>query len=419
MSGVRARGLLGAGLVGAGLAACGGVPGAARAALAGAHVLFLDFEGGSVAQAAADDAVAGRSEVGGGDVPPFDGAIVAPDVAREAAIAVVADRVRTLYAPFDLDVTRVRPSSGDYAAVVVGGTPQALAPPAPTGTAGIAALDCVDANPRSLGFAFAGSLSPQFGGPVALAAAIAHEAAHGLGLEHVEAPRDPMYSVAAPAQTLDDLFSLRFGAGAYSPFSAGGGTQPERCGRADPLDGAAILRGALGARAAGSAPPTVRIDFPPPVAAVPAALSLEVSAGDDVAVRRVEVYRDLTLVAALDAPPYAVELVLPAAAQTRLTVEAIDDDAQRASAHLDVRVDPAAPAPCDGAHACLGGAACVDGSCAPPSGDGGVATDAGDALAPDGGCALAPRARPSGLWLVVVAAAMRRRRIRGSSSAGR
>jgi hypothetical protein len=377
-------------------------PGSARAALAGAHVLFLDFAGASIAAGASDDAVAGVSALGSAVVPAFDAAIVAPALAAPLVERVLVDRVRTLYARFDLDVVTSAPASGDYARVLVGGTRTVLSPPAPAGSAGIASLDCPDANPRSVGFAFSDEAAPQFGGPVALAATIAHEAGHGYGLEHVQTPTDPMYAVGTPQQTLDDLFHYAFGVGNYSPFVAGGAGQAERCGRADPLDDAAVLGAALGLRTAASAAPTVAIAFPPPVATVPTTLALRVSAADDVAVRRVEVYRDLSLIAALEAPPWTITVTLPPAQQTRLTVEAIDDEAQRASVALEVAVDPAAPAPCDELTACAGGLACVAQQCVAmtPVEDAGAPADGG-AVAGGGGCAVARGRGPRAPWLAL------------------
>jgi hypothetical protein len=363
------------------LAACAPAPrapGVASEALPQASVLYLATGGVALAVGAMDDAVTNTSQVAGANVPAFNGAIVAPAVAAVDALAVVVDRVRTLYLPFAVDVTTTRPTSGDYAMVAVGGTAAVLTPAAPEDSAGIAELDCNDADADSVGFAFSDELSPEFGGAIVLAAAIAHEAGHGYGLEHVVTTTDPMYSVATPAQTLDDLFVLAFGSGDYSPFNAGEANQVERCGHADPLDNAALLTTVLGARTPTSAAPTVHIDSPLPAATMPETIQLQISASDDVAVVRVEVYRDVTLVAVLNAPPYEVSLTMPPADQTRLTVEAVDADAQRASAHLvfavvaEVPVDAAVPA------------------------DAALAVDAGEHATSGHGCAFAGEAEASG-----------------------
>jgi hypothetical protein len=376
-------------------------PGREYAALGAAHVLLLDFAGASIAAGASDDAIAGLSELGNAVVPSFDAAIVAPRLDAALVERVLVDRVRTLYGRFDLEVVVSPPVTGDYARVLVGGTRTMFSPPAPAGSAGIAALDCPDANPRSVGFAFSDEAAPQFGGPIALAVTIAHEAGHGYGLEHVQTPTEPMYAVGIPQQTLDDLFHDAFGIGNYSPFVAGGASQSERCGRADPLDDAALLGAVLGTRTAVSTAPAVAIAFPPPVAAVPTTLPLRVLASDDVAVRRVEVYRDLTLVAALEAPPWMFTLALPPAQQTRLTVEAVDDEAQRASAVLEVAVDPAAPPPCDELTPCDSGLSCVEQRCvAVLVGDGGVPMDV-RAAGGGGGCVVAHERASATPWLVL------------------
>jgi hypothetical protein len=354
-------------------------------ALGGAHALWVDLDGATIT-AGGDDAAAGSSALGSAAVPAFDPAVVAPDVSAASVRAVLIDRVRTLYRPFDLDVVDARPSSGDYARVVVGGTPAVLTPPAPAMSVGLATLDCPDANPRSVGFAFAATVTPKFGGVVALAATIAHEAGHGYGLEHVLTPRDPMYAVGVPMQDLDDVFHYAFSTGTYSTYSAGGPVA-EQCGRADPLDDVALLTATLGTRAATSAAPTVAIALPPPILSAPTTLPVHVTAADDVAVRRVEIYRDLALVAAIDAPPYETTLTLPAAAATTITVEAIDDEAQRATTSITFQVDPGAPAVCDEAVPCASPLACLANRCVIPPAPMDAGVDAGPANE-DGGCSM-------------------------------
>jgi len=387
-------------------------------ALGAPHVLYLDFHGASISAGASDDAVMSIAALGSAIVPSFDASIVAPDVSAAELTAVLVDRVRTMYLPFGVTIVTEAPTSGDYARILVGGTAAVLTPPAPSSSAGVSTLDCVDANPRSVGFAFSDEAAPKFGGPVALAATIAHEAGHGYGLEHVTTTTDPMYAAGIPQQMLADLFALAFSGGPYSPFTAGGGSQPESCGRASPLDNVAILSAALGTRTATSAPPAVKIDFPPPGASLPSSVALAISASDDVAVHRVEVYRDLTLVAVLTDPPYALTLALPTAAATRITVEAVDDDAQRASTALEFAADPMSPAPCDAAHLCATGMKCESGRCAEivaPEVDGGdAAADLGTRTS-DGGCSLAhrtPSSAASFVCLLVLAFVLRRARSR-------
>lgn len=394
--------------------------GASHAALGPAHVLFLDLDGAKVDSAAIDDATTSRSQLAtAAAYPAFQPSVPAPLVPAALVASVLIDRVRSYFLPFDLAVVTARPTSGDYAALLVGGTPASVAPAQPSGVAGISVVDCDEGNPRSLGFVFADAFAPQFGGVVSLAAAIAHEAGHGFGLQHVTAPLDPMYSVPQPQQTLDDLFALAFGSGIYSSYVAGSAAlQPERCGHADPLDNRALLFAALGARVAPlSSPPSITLTFPPPLPVLPTSFPIEVSADDDVAVARVEVYRDLELVAVLEQAPYRTVFNLAPRDAVTLTVEVVDADGQRARAVRRFDVSTAAPRYCDEATPCVGGAACVGRFCAATELDGSVSIDGGADAAAQGvtqaGCAMTTQDRPRGsgeLCLLVLVALLAGRR---------
>ena len=99
--------------------------------------------------------------------------------------------VRADWSAYDVAVTSTPPAQGDFTMVMVG-------PSNPFGAAitGIATLDCDDAaGARSLAFAF---YSADDGVPANVAATtISQEAAHGLGLEHVDGPGDIMLPVQA------------------------------------------------------------------------------------------------------------------------------------------------------------------------------------------------------------------------------
>ena len=322
------------------------VPPAQRSeAVSGTHVLWVDLTGASIAVAQTDDATADVSSLGAATVPAFDASVVAPKVDAAIVAQVLVDRARALYLPFNLQIVTDRPTSGDYAAVYVGGTASILATPT-EGIAGVGDVDCDDADPRSTGFAFSASTTPDEGGVVALAATIAHEAGHGFGLEHTTDAHDPMYSVAMPQQTIGDLFTLAFGSGNYSSFTAGGGApSAEKCGHADPLDNVALLTTALGSNPAVlGPPPAVTLDFPPARATLPIALPLDIDASG---ATRVEVYVDLELVAVLGAAPYTATIKLDEAASTTLTIEAVGADGQRARVARTFAVSAGVPPACN------------------------------------------------------------------------
>lgn len=168
------------GLVGLLVAMLVAVP--ASAAEPGKLVIALD--GGQVSLGP-DDARAGTTPIAElvGAFPPYGN-----DPERREALL---QAVRADWIDYDVAVLSAPPAQGDYAMVMVG-------PSYPFGSqvTGIATLDCDDAaSTRSLAFAF---YSADDGVAATIAATtISQEAAHGLGLEHVDGPGDIMVPVQA------------------------------------------------------------------------------------------------------------------------------------------------------------------------------------------------------------------------------
>jgi hypothetical protein len=308
-------------------------------------------------------------------------------VSREAALLAVVDRVRGLFRPYDVDIVTTPPAAGAYTEVLVGGSQRLVS--SSSGTAGLSVVDCADRNPSNVVFDFADDEPADRGGLVAVALTAAHEAGHSYGLEHTDNPTDVMYQVAAPMQTLEDLFRLSFTVGNYSPFSATG-SAPEACGHADPLDNDALLAAALGRRTGGDATPPELTWRAPDGTDVKPTFTVAVDASDDVGVARVEVWVDFGLVASLSAPPFTAAVEVASGRAFALTVEAIDAAGNRRP--LTRRLTASlAPSPADMAPSC-------DGRCAPP---------------PARGCAVGGRARGDAtlpLWLLACAALRRWRR---------
>lgn|GEM_PF-1633020 len=100
------------------------------------HTFFVNFDGVTLSAAGVDDATADETSIVGGD--STWAAFVGPD--RDEVFAIVVDT----FAPFDVCITDVRPSSGDYAMVVV--TPD----PHPTGALAFALEDCNDSEDREV-----------------------------------------------------------------------------------------------------------------------------------------------------------------------------------------------------------------------------------------------------------------------------
>jgi hypothetical protein len=384
-------------------AGCAPTPAPFRAAASSSHVLFVQLGGDVLQGAATDDATTGHSAAaanapsGVAYVPAFDANVVAPGVPATDVADVLFDRVRTLFGPWDVTLTRTRPSSGAYTEIAVGGSYTLIG--ANEGVAGLTAgTDCTDANPSNVGYDFSNDQSPDFGGVVTTALTAAHEAGHAYGLEHTDDVHDVMYVVATPMQTVADVFGASFGqTGAYSSFGAGGLSKPESCGRADPVNAGVLMTNVGPSTRADTTPPT--LSFQPPGSVVPQQ-TFTASATDDVGVTRMELYKNFALVAIANGSSLSATIGAANGESYYVTVDAIDATANRASATQLVTAYVA-----DAGVDFSDGFAPVDAS---------VAVDAGGFVA-SGGCSFAARA-PSGSALALLlmgswlAATYRRRR---------
>jgi hypothetical protein len=300
---------------------------APTACQSGPATLWLDFAGSGVVHASADNSavtpVQSRLAPASAMVPPFDSGPIAPKVSRDQAIASIVDRVRTLMNPYAVNVVTSRPSLPPYMRVLIGGTDAVLG--GHSTEPGRAVVDCFNSIAADVAYDFAAAQTPELGGVVGIANIAAHEAGHTFGLEHVDNPRDIMYAAAQPMLTLPDFFTLSFGVGNFAAYGEG----VRQCTSADPVAEPALLACNVGIRAVGgdSTPPTLAWD--PPVGDVTPPLAIGVTAYDDVGVVRVEVYKNLELVASLAQPPYATAIDAAPGERFYVTIEAIDAAANR------------------------------------------------------------------------------------------
>ena len=111
------------------------------------------------------------------DIPPLNTEKYGDDP-RAVKAAVIAD-VQSLFAGIGIEVTDQRPPPDvAYSMVVIGGHPSDIGQT--KGIAGLAPLDCANANPRDISFVF----SEVLGSISAISRVTVQEAAHTFGLEH-------------------------------------------------------------------------------------------------------------------------------------------------------------------------------------------------------------------------------------------
>jgi len=337
------------------------------------EVLYLSFAGETLT-AGGDNAPANQSSILSQtptSIPKFNAALNAPLVTEQDAINAVFDRVRTFYLPYNITITRARPVS-NFTMITVGGKNTLLGA---TNAAGVAPLDCNDTNPNNVVFSFSDESPPDQGGVVYVAIAAAHEAGHSFGLEHTDYEQDIMFSVDPNVKvpTVEDLFANRFSVGNYSGFNASSGNgNPRQCGRPDPLNNDDYLKTKFGARpTAGldTVKPTLDWTFPPPSAqSVPLTIPIAVTATDDKALSRVEIYKNLELIAVLKSAPFAYTLKVADKDAFYLTIEAIDATANRTSQTRIFSADAKLPTLCQTQAACSTGRTCSGGFCKLPFG---------------------------------------------------
>lgn len=342
----------------------------------GANVLYLNFTGATVVNGAPDSASKNVSQIlpaqrSPAVFPPFDPSIPAPKVSAQEAEDAVFDRIRTLFRPYNIQVVRARPAEPDYTMIIVGGDPTLAGRTA--NVAGVAPLDCTNANKSNVVFDFSDNLPPEYGGVVAIALTAAHEAGHSLGLEHTDNPADVMFSVNPnmATQSIADLFTAAFTTdGKYSGYNGSGGV-PRCSGRGDATNADAHLKMHLGPRTAGDlTKPQLAWDFPPPpVQDVPATIPLAFTASDETELERLEVYKNLELIAVLKTPPFHFTVEAAAPEQFYLTVEAVDTSANRTTITRLFNAESRFPPLCPDPGACAEGRACEDGYCKLPIGE--------------------------------------------------
>lgn len=133
------------------------------------QIIFLNFDD-VVLEVGGDDDARNNVTVWSNLAGPWAGYPEWTPEAREQA----RERVATIFAPFDIQVTVTRPESGDYTMVVIGAHGDH--------SGGFSTSDCDNVNPNTIAFV---SALPESLADFNL---LAHEAGHSFGLGHTDTP---------------------------------------------------------------------------------------------------------------------------------------------------------------------------------------------------------------------------------------
>lgn len=320
------------------------------------RVVYLNFDGVTLTRSFSnDDArqnVSAIVQSSTTNIPAFNpnDLVSTQGLTRSQIIQRVMDDLYTLHAPYNVEFTTTRPTSGYYSMVVFGGSCQSVA--GSSGCAGIALRDCGDQMPSNITFVF-----PPGQRIADLATTAAQEAAHAFGLGHTDDSSDVMY----PA--IQSQIPTHFGAG--NIMGANGTNDGSGCpSSATYQDSNQKMLDNIGPRGQDTTPPTVQITSPADGADIPPGAHVTASATDNLAVDHVTLELDGTELRRLDAPPweFALSAVTPEGAHT-LTVRAWDINDNMNFDRINVTVTRGSGVDCTTNGDCPSGEICQDQVC--------------------------------------------------------
>ncbi len=322
----------------------------------GLRVVYLNFDGVTLTRSFSnDDARQNISAIANSSttvVPAFNPNDLASSqgLTRAQIIQRVVDDLYTLHAPYNIEFTTTRPSSGYYSMVVFGGSCQSVA--GSSGCAGIALRDCGDQMPANITFVF-----PPGQRVADLATTAAQEAAHAFGLGHTDDSSDVMYPI------IQSQIPNHFGAG--NIMGANGTNDGSGCpSSATYQDSNQQMLDNIGPRGQDTTPPTVNITSPANGAEIAPGTLVTATAVDNLAVDHATLEMDGTEIRQLDAPPweFALSALTPDGAHT-LTVRAWDISNNMGFARINVTVKRGSGMDCATNDDCPSGEICQSQIC--------------------------------------------------------
>jgi len=283
-------------------------------------------------------------------------------LSRAQIIQGVIDQLYNSHAPYDVEFTTTRPTSGTYQMIVFGGSCGSVY--GESGCAGIAMGDCGDYIPSNITFVFTRDLRV----PGDLASTAAQESAHAYGLGHTDDNYDVMYPYVQTS-----IIPTSFGAGQV-PDSSGCGLSYQ--------DSNQRMLDTIGPRGQDTVKPMLTITAPQSGATVHAGDPISATATDASGIDFLE-FRIGDDNVVDDTAPYGRTVLALAAGNYTISVYAHDNKGNKAFAQVSVYVSDGGEQSCTNTTDCMNGEECKNNICVP---DNGLSGELGDTCMDNAEC---------------------------------
>jgi hypothetical protein len=254
------------------------------------HVIFMDRCTGGCTITPGSDGTQNQSQIIGNstrNLSAYSG--------TDAQWQQIVSCVKSTYAPFNVTITDVKPTSGAYHHAMVAGT--ASQGGEPSGVLGVSPFSCGNYIPNSMSFSFANEEPTNI---IDICWTVSQETAHSWGLDHKYDKLDPMTYI--PNGNVQKIFQNQAGScGTNSPVSC----QCSYPGTGNTaMNSYALILATFGSGTPDTTPPTVSITSPSNNAQVTPGFAVAVTASDDVALNKVELRVDNNLIDTKTAAPF-------------------------------------------------------------------------------------------------------------------
>jgi len=342
----------------------------------GLRTVYLNFDGVTLTKvdASAENAVTNRSWIVNSStevIPAFSTSDLSQTLglSRSQIIQRVVNQMYASHAPYDVEFTTTRPSSGPYNMIVFGGTCSSVV--GSSNCAGIAMGDCGDFLPSNITFVFPWGLRVDD-----LAATAAQEWAHAVGLGHTDDRFDVMFP-SIQGSIIPDEFTT----GNNEVVGPNGQPDGSGCGLLFQNSHQRMLD-TIGPRGQDVVPPSVTITAPQNGATVAAGETISADASDASGVDYVE-FRVGGDIITDNSAPYTTTMPSLASGNHNIVVWAHDTEGNANFAQITIYVSNGDETPCTNNDDCADGEECSGDICVP---DNGLSGELGDTCEIDTEC---------------------------------